>query len=761
MRTRIPRPHQVLMMGLMIVACQSLSGQTLDTNRLQLIQYQAPPPLLPRERSDSNSLSGPPQDRMKLPQDLFGGVNQVDRLPPHRRRLANSPAASAVFGAESKGRVSNDVGNLLRKAISAHGVSTQDRTPIVSETRVRGQRSGQVLASGSYWTPVRADLDTMMNKIDSRLLDDVVLIKGPYSPRYGPGFRFVDFNLIETPRYEQYETHGSTSFDYDTNGEQSYGRQTLFGGNQDWGFRVSYGHRTGTDYETGSGRDIPASYKSRDLFVAFGWDRNEHERFEFNYLRLDQTDLEFPGLVYDINFLVTNGYELKYVNTDPMIGDRLDSEIWYNETRFEGDTLNSGKTQQIPTLPTILFSPSGFDGFAITDAEGQSLGYRVETTFGQANETQTSFGFDITHLRQHLNDVEPLIPDPNDNNFPIPPSQSTDVGLYWEEVAPMSDALTLTGGARIDFVSTQANNNVDGVPFTISDNLLVDSLGRDFFLWSAFITAEVAVDDVWTVTMGAGHGQRPPTLTELYTNSSFIGSLQPGLTALNGDPTLKKERLTQVDFGVQGNFDNARIGAHGYFSWIDDLITYDLLTPSGGAGGIGGFPQSAQFLNTDRAIIAGFETYAEIDVEPWLTTFGTMSYIKGRDLSRDEGSRLSFFDRSGIFGRDHESLPGITPLEARLGIRLQDPSPDKNWGLEFSTRIVDDQDRIASSLGEIETPGFTTYDIRAFKRHGPWLLTAGVENLTDKNYREHLDYRSGLGVFRPGINFYSGAELNY
>ena len=92
------------------------------------------------------------------------------------------------------------------------------------------------------------------------------------------------------------------------------------------------------------------------------------------------------------------------------------------------------------------------------------------------------------------------------------------------------------------------------------------------------------------------------------------------------------------------------------------------------------------------------------------------------------------FERSGVFDRNHESLPGITPLETRLGLRLQDPSEDRRWGVELSARIVDDQDRIAASLGEIETPGFTTYDIRAFRRHGPWLLTAGIENFTDKNY---------------------------
>lgn len=743
------------------VMAQAQEPSPNSPNAIWQTQFQQPAAIQPRERKTAPEKPSSNQYRMTLPNELFGNVNQINQLAPHRRKLAQSPAANAVFGAEAKGRVSSDVGDLLRKSISSHGVSTQDRTPIVTDTRIRGQKAGQVLASGSYWSPVRADLDTMMNKIDSRLIQDVILIKGPYSTRYGPGFRFVDFDLIETPRYETYQTHGATSFDYDSNGEQAYGRQSLWGGAENWGFRVSYGHRTGTDYETGNGRDIPSSYKSRDLFVAFGWDKSPNEHFEFNYLRLDQTDLEFPGLVYDIDFLVTNGYELKYVNTSPWIGDRVDSEIWYNETRFEGDTLNSGKASQIPSLSTTLFSPSGTDGFAITDAEGSSLGYRLETTFGLPNTNQTSFGVDITHLRQHLNDIEPLIPDPNDNNFPIPPSASTDVGLYWEEIAPLTENLTVTAGARVDFVSTQADNNVPGVPTTISDSLDVDSLGRDFLLWSAFLTAEYQINEAWSMTFGGGHGERPPTLTELYANSSFIGSLQPGLTALIGDPSLEEERMTQIDFGLQGNYENARFGAHGYFSWIDDMITYDLLSPAGGAGGLGGFPQAAQYLNTDKAVLAGFETYAELDIEPWLTTFGKISYVEGRDLSRDAESRFGGGGRSGILGRNHESLPGITPLETRLGLRFRDPSPAKTWGLEVSARIVDDQDRIAASLEEIETPGFTTYDIRFYKKRGPWLFTAGVENFTDKNYREHLDYRSGRGVFRPGINFYSGLELTY
>jgi hypothetical protein len=45
------------------------------------------------------------------------------------------------------------------------------------------------------------------------------------------------------------------------------------------------------------------------------------------------------------------------------------------------------------------------------------------------------------------------------------------------------------------------------------------------------------------------------------------------------------------------------------------------------------------------------------------------------------------------------------------------------------------------------------------------LLVSGVENFTDKNYREHLDFRSenpnAVSMLQPGANFYVGAEVTY
>ena len=81
---------------------------------------------------------------------------------------------------------------------------------------------------------------------------------------------------------------------------------------------------------------------------------------------------------------------------------------------------------------------------------------------------------------------------------------------------------------------------------------------------------------------------------------------------------------------------------------------------------------------------------------------------------------------------------GIPPLEIPSSVRLATPT-GRFW-TEYSARFVFDQRRVASSLLERPSPGFTlrTVGVGAaltsnLTRH------AGVENLGDKRYFEHVN----------------------
>lgn len=717
---------------------------------------------------------------------IFRGGAPRSTLPTTGAKATSRPVTGdSILGAESKARSTSDLGSLLGESANSRGVSTQKRNPIITDPRVRGSRVGQLNASGSYWVPARADLDTMLSKIDSRLIDRVDVVKGPYAVQYGPGFDFIDFTLAHSPRFEDgLSSSGASSLDYQTNGEQWYGRQTFSVGDRDWGARVSYGHRTGSDYQSGSGIDIPSSYNSRDLDLAFGWDFAEDRSLEVHYLRLDQTGVELAGQAFDLDFLTTDGVEITLKDRSIEWADELEVETWYNQTRLAGSAQTPAKRRTFPFLNVRQYV-----GF--TNVETQSTGARLAASWELDDDRHLSSGTDFRFVRQELDEYgsgRAGFSKFTNADSPIPRSFSANPGLFAEIKDESIEDLRLTAGVRADVVATEVTDTAARMRFLGNANpqsSLAGILGtgdfdQTFGLWSMYLNAEYAVDEVWTLYAGAGHGQRAPSLTELYAAQPFMFLLQNGLNTVTGDPRLNPERRWQIDLGT--GYDDGRLHARAnvFHAWVLDAITFE------NVGVVPGPPNgqieqvNLKYVNTDLATLAGFEANADYDINQWLELFSTMSYVQGTDHSRNGHFRTTMASgaipsqqlpgvrgqSSGITAGDREALPQMPPLEARLGTRLNAQLLERPLGFELSARIVDDQERVARSLVETGTPGFTTYDLRSFWRPKDNLtVMAGVENFTNKDYREHFDFRSANPnaqvVRQMGINFYFGSELTY
>ena len=708
-------------------------------------------------------------------------------LKEQRQRRAARTSSNVVLGLEGQARSATDAGNLLGKSTNAVGLGVQRRTPIVNDPRIHSTRVGSQNASGSYWFPARIDLDTHLNKLDSRIINDIIVMKGPYSALYGPDFHFFDVELLPSPRYEDLESHGSTSLEYRSNGEQWYGRQTGTVGDETWGARIGYGHRTGSDYSSGNGTDIPSSYKSRDIDLALGFDLGSDDHVEFNLLRLDQTDVEFPGQAFDLDYLVTDGYEVSWTHNGVGFFDQMEFDSWYNQTRFAGNNFRSGKRRQFPTF--------GLNNLqATTDVNAASAGYRLLFHSDTDEFGRWTVGTDLRYLRQELEELstsnlshEP----PTIRNSPIPKSHWANPGLLIENHNQVNERWAFHSGARVDFVSANIDQSLSSLsqlgtdvnPAPLSFILGSDNFGQEFPLASVFLNGSYELTDHLTLNAGAGRAERAPNLTELYVAEAFMFVLQNGLNTLTGDPRLKKEKLWQVDVGISGDWDRVRGSANFFHSWIQDYITFENMGQSAPLSSGGDIATRLKYVNTDLATLAGFDLVAEADLNPMLTGFSTLSYVRGDDRTRNGDFATLPFDGSpglqpsirlpnkrrgeapgGQIGQPQEPLPGIVPLESRIGLRWHDRQPKPRWAIELAARVVDTQSRVATSLNERPTAGFTTWDLRGYwrpDRH--WLLTAGVENFTNKNYFEHLDYRSnsGFAVFQPGANFYFGTEFSY
>ncbi len=672
-----------------------------------------------------------------------------------------APAASAVSGVEAQTRATSDLGDLLGKSLSSLGVETQRRDPIITDVRVRGYHVGELttIADGAFYFPARLDLDTIVSKIDSSIIRDVVVVKGPYSVRDGPGFSFLDVETLGSPRYDDgFEAHGSTSLMYKTNGDQWHGRQSVWGGSDDWGFRLGYDLMAGADYEDGAGQHLPSGYNSQNIDFAFGFDLSPDSSIEVRAIRQDQHDVQLPGQVFDIRTGTTDAFTGRFVLRNQEYFNLLTLDAWYNQVRFNGDNLSPAKQEQL-----FFFTPNAaFQG--VTDGNTESIGYRLAVTWGEDKHAQLTAGFDLRYLTQRLDEFDTIFGITSD--FPVPRSHMVDPGVFVDGTLPLCDnRLILKAGARADW----AFANIDSLAFdtsTLQDltsTLGPGPYGRDFDLWSTYLSAEFKLTEHWSMLTGAGAAMVPPALTELYAVGPVLAVVQNGLNVVNGNPLLNPEQAKQMDLGFRADYETFRFGLSGFYSWIHDYITFAEVAPASPP-----FQANViQFVNTNRATLSGFETYTEWDLYDWLTPFFTMEYVEGRDYTRNF---RGLFAANGApipgalpgSASAQEPLPGMPPLEANLGFRIHDRGKNPRWGVEALARMVSGQNRIAESLGEQATPGFTIFNIRTFWRvTKSVMLTGGVENLGNRQYQEALDLRTGLGVFQPGINFYFGAQVTY
>ncbi len=374
-------------------------------------------------------------------------------------------------------------------------------------------------------------------------------------------------------------------------------------------------------------------------------------------------------------------------------------------------------------------------------------------------------------------------------NAPIPKSNIANPGLFAEYEEQLTDGLQAKLGGRVDYAHADITDDpnklnivgLDVLPTTYAEVVGTNQYAQDFGLISGFGTISQQVGELSTVNLGIGYAERAPTLTELYAAQPFLLLLQNGLNSVTGDPTLTKEKLLQIDLGYEIVSDYARAGVRGYHAWAFDYITFEntqtLLLP----GNADASQVSLRYVNTELATLAGLESFTELFPQsPW-TPFASLRFVEATDRTRHgnfattNGSQgnASFKDTtqvrgaySGVTAGSVEALPGIPPLESRLGVRFHDTSLSRRWTFEMSGRLVARQDRIAASLLETTTPGFATWDMRSVFRpfeSDNWVVSTGVENMFDRRYREHFDFRtpSGLSVNQPGASFYISSNVRY
>ena len=93
-------------------------------------------------------------------------------------------------------------------------------------------------------------------------------------------------------------------------------------------------------------------------------------------------------------------------------------------------------------------------------------------------------------------------------------------------------------------------------------------------------------------------------------------------------------------------------------------------------------------------------------------------------------------------------MPQIPPLEARFGLSYE----QGDWSTAGLWRLAAAQNRIDEGRGNVvgkdfgPSSGFGVFSVNsAYRLSQSWKVSAGVDNLFDKNYSEHLTLAGNAG----------------
>lgn len=299
----------------------------------------------------------------------------------------------------------------------------------------------------------------------------------------------------------------------------------------------------------------------------------------------------------------------------------------------------------------------------------------------------------------------------------------TSNGLFSELTWSASDQDKLITGARIDH-------------HEVTNYVRANEPKRSATLPAGFMRFEHNLTDLpvmWYA--GLGHTERFPDYWELFSPTfGPVGST----SAFEG---VKSEKTTQLDIGAQYNGKQLNSWVSAYLGRVNDFILFKY-DPNN--------LRISQADNIDATIMGGEMGAGYAFNDNWKAD-ASLAYAWGENT------------------RNHRPLPQIPPLEARLGLTFE----TGDWSSTALWRLVSSQHRVAINEGNVvgkdfaDSAGFGVLSANvAYKVTKQVKVSAGIDNLLNKAYSEHLNlagnsgfgYSANTSLNEPGRTLW--AKLN-
>jgi len=303
-------------------------------------------------------------------------------------------------------------------------------------------------------------------------------------------------------------------------------------------------------------------------------------------------------------------------------------------------------------------------------------------------------------------------------------------GLFGEADHQLGDDARIIGGLRSDSWKAQdkrATVLAGMMGMTPTANPTANQ-SRSASLKSGFLRYEQDVmSNTGTVYAGLGHTERFPDYWEIINKQTATT-----LSAFNTRP----EKTNQLDIGMTYKEGDVSGSLSGFYNKITDFNLIEAGCKSDMTDALVGLGSTCSMGNhavsMTRNINAstwGVEASVARKLGPEWRADGSLAYVRGNNDT------------------DGTALAQISPLEGRIGATYD----NSVWSVGGLLRMVAAQERFALNQGNIvgqdigRTSGFSVLSLNAAYRAGKGVLvSAGVDNLTNRVYAEHLSRSSAM-----------------
>ena len=673
-------------------------------------------------------------------------------------RSTTTDATEKIRRAEIREANARDSGELLK---TVSGVDVVRRGPLGLDPVVRGLRETQV---GVYVDGMRtfpagpARMDSPLSHTGPSTLQSIEVAKGPYALTWGGGqlsaIRAETKGLFSIPQGKRLTGQAKTGYDSNYNAYEASG--TASGRSGPVAYRVDGAYRQGDDYESGNGRTVPADFLNRELRAKVGYKIDDNQRLTAGGGYQKQDNVNYPGRLLNADFFKSGrarlGYE--YASGEGLVHSVKAKAYGYQilhtmdnrgKPTFEMGGINPNKP--VPPRPLRISVTSDITTF----------GGRLATELVPSPNLRVTVGADGYHAYRDaerpfeaiMMNGNRMVPPFYESNQIWPGVSIADAGVF-TQVTRLIGEVEATGTVRADVVWAGADEDqVTDVYLDIAEpgpgSVDRDVLDQQEFNVSGALMLTAPLSEAWTLSVGGGTAVRTASALERFADRFPANKAQTSAEFI-GNPRLDPERSWQGDLELEARYDRVSFRVSGFARHLTNYITLEDAPDVAPMLPLPIFKKKGPFRYANgTATFYGGETSASVAVLPSLTAGVTGSYLWGENRETDQPAL------------------GVAPLQGDLSLRWEPPAD--RFYVESTLHATADQIREASVLGETETDGYVTVDLQAGVEL-PYnvLLEAGVTNLTDTDYVNHLNASnpySSTPISEPGRVFTTNLTVRF